>query len=349
VTLGVKQPGTDVKRVDLVRDKIVMQEERLQYSYEPCAEGIIGKFVLPSFYESGDGSSCEKDLREALKDLKKKGNIHGLIVDMRENSGGFLNQAVKLAGLFISSGVIVISKYSKGEMQYLRDIDGRVFYEGPLILLTSKASASAAEIVAQALQDYGLALIVGDERTYGKGSIQYQTVTDDDASTYFKVTVGKYYTVSGRSTQIEGVKADVHVPTEYAPYNIGEKYLMYPLKNDQVAPAYLDPLLDVDQRSRAWLQKNYLPNLQKKLSVWTQMLPVLKANSQYRIEHDKNFLLFLKLIRNEQPEPEPVEPSVIIQQLNFGQEDLQMTEAVNIIKDMILLQSYQGSPQILRK
>lgn len=335
VVLGVKHSDqkSPVDRVELVREKIVMQDERVQYTYEPFGEGIIGKIVLPSFYESGGNSSCEKDMREALKGLKKHGELLGLVIDMRDNSGGFLNQAVKLAGLFISSGVIVISKYSKGEMQYLRDVDGRIYYDGPLVLLTSKASASAAEIVTQALQDYGTAIIVGDERTYGKGTIQYQTVTDDQAENFFKVTVGRYYTVSGRSTQIEGVKADIVVPTEYAPYNIGERYLAYPLKNDQVPPAYVDPLTDVDPKNKLWFQKNYLPNLQKKLSIWTQLLPQLRANSSYRLSHNKNFAYFLKTIKQDGAE----DPSDSRLKENFGVEDLQMDEAVYIVKDMISL------------
>lgn len=340
VVLGVKHIDQNAKasiaKVELVREKIVMQDERLQYSSEPYGEGIIGKIVLPSFYESGGSSSCEKDMREAIKNLKKQGDLLGIVIDMRDNSGGFLNQAVKLAGLFISSGVIVISKYSKGELQYLRDVDGRIYFDGPLVLLTSKASASAAEIVTQALQDYGTAVIVGDVRTYGKGTIQYQTVTDTQAENFFKVTVGRYYTVSGRSTQIEGVKADIVVPTEYAPYDIGERYLAYPLKNDQVPPAYVDPLTDVDQKNKVWFQKNYLPNLQKKLSLWTQLMPQLQANSSYRLSHNKNFAYFLKSIKFEGAD-DTADTSDSKTKENFGNEDLQMAEAVNIVKDMIVL------------
>ncbi|HKY99804.1 MAG TPA: S41 family peptidase [Rhabdochlamydiaceae bacterium] len=327
----------NVYRVALKRERIVMQEDRVKFSSEPYADGIIGKLILPSFYESGASSSCETDLKEAIRSLKKQGKLYGLVLDMRENSGGFLNQAVKVSGLFISSGVIVISKYSQGEVQYLRDLDVRVYYNGPLIVLPSKASASAAEIVAQALQDYGTGLVAGDERTYGKGTIQYQTVTDDAATSYFKVTVGRYYTVSGRSTQIEGVQADIVVPTIYSAYNIGEKYLEYPLKSDRVPPAYVDPLNDLDQRNRQWFVQNYLPNIQKKLSLWTQMLPVLKSDSSYRLEHDKNYTLFLKTINPKESESsEDVKASA---RENWGVEDLQMGEAVNLLKDMIILQS----------
>lgn len=334
--LGLKRMAVDGTpvfiNVELQREKIVMQDERLQYTTEPFADGYIAKITLPSFYESGDDSSCEKDMREALRELKLKGKIYGIVLDMRENSGGFLNQAVKLAGLFITSGVVVVSKYAQGEVQYLRDIDGRRYYDGPMIILTSRASASAAEIVAQALQDYGVALVVGDERTYGKGTIQYQTVTDDEANAFFKVTVGRYYTVSGRSTQIEGVKADLVVPTFYSAFNIGERYLEYPLKSDRIPSAYNDPLLDVDPRNMRWFQRNYIPMLQKKVSVWNQMLPDLKGNSAYRLRNDKDYQIFLQtLYAQASRQYAPTFKN------NFGSDDLQMTEAVKILKDMILI------------
>lgn len=319
--------------ISLSREKIILQEERLQYSAEPCADGIIGKLILPSFYESPDGSSCEKDIREALRALKKQGKLVGVILDLRDNSGGFLNQAVKVAGLFISSGVVVISKYAQGETHYMRNLDIRSYYEGPLIVLTSKASASAAEIVAQALQDYGTALVVGDDRTYGKGTIQYQTVTDQQAACFFKVTVGRYYTVSGRSTQIDGVRSDIHVPTAYAPIPIGERFLEFPLKSDRVPSAYVDPLTDIDQKNHHWFQQNYLPNLQKKLSVWVQMLDYLKKNTEQRLSEDKDFKLFLKALE----EVKKGRTFSVTPYDNWGSEDLQLSEAVRIIKDMMCI------------
>ncbi len=332
---SARENESQLYRIDLKREKIVLQDDRVQYSFERFADGIIGKINLPSFYESGEGSSCEIEMREALRALKKQGNLIGLVLDMRENSGGFLNQAVKVAGLFVSSGVIVISKYAHGETQYLRDLDGRSYYNGPLVILTSKGSASAAEIVAQALQDYGTGIVIGDDRTYGKGTIQYQTVTDSGATSFFKVTVGRYYTVSGRSTQIEGVKADIVVPTVYSVLNIGERYLEFPLKNDRIPSAYTDPLTDVDPRNKPWFQKNYLPNLQKKLSMWTQMLPQLQGNSSYRLKQNKDYTLFLKIIEQDKGKLS----FTLTPQENWGVEDLQMMEAVNILKDMAIIKT----------
>ncbi|MES2200059.1 MAG: S41 family peptidase [Chlamydiota bacterium] len=340
----LKKEGETVS-VELIREKIVLDEERLHYSSIPYADGIIGVMHLPSFYENSDGISAEKDMKLALRELKKQGKLLGLIVDVRNNTGGFLSQAVKVASLFMSSGVVVISKYAKDQMQYLRDINGQIFYQGPLVFLTSKLSASATEIVTQALQDYGIALIVGDHRTYGKGSIQYQTVTEEKTSTYFKVTIGKYYTVSGRSTQIEGVKADVVIPTKYAPFNIGEKYLLYALKNDQVPSAFLDSCADIDERNLSWFYKNYIPNLQKKLSCWTGMLPILKKNSEYRLSHDKNFLAFLEVLQSKPSLAELQEGGV----LHFGSEDIQMSEVLNIVKDMTILQAEGKKNSSLRK
>ena len=326
VELGLKRfdgPTESFVRVDLKREKIILDDARVQFSTEPFGDGIIGKLMLPSFYESADAPSCEADIRDALRQMKKQGKVYGLVLDMRDNLGGFLSQAVKVSGVFMKSGVVVVSKYAQGEIQYLRNIDPRLYYDGPLVILTSKMSASAAEIVAQALQDYGIGIVVGDPRTYGKGSIQYQTITDPSASSFFKVTVGRYYTVSGRSTQVEGVQADVHVPTAYAPYHVGERYLEYALKNDQIPPAYVDSLSDVHGSTKLWFQRNYLPFLQKKESQWVQMVPILKKNSEYRIARNPNFQEFINHIDDDS--------------IDIGMNDLAMHEAVNIVKDMISL------------
>lgn len=338
VELGLKrmQSAQEARYfVELYKEKIVMEQDRLQYSFEPFGDGIIGKLILPSFYESKDSSSCEADIRAALRELKKQGKLLGLILDLRDNSGGFLNQAVKVAGLFISNGVVVVSKYAQEEIQYLRELDGKNYYDGPLVILTSKLSASAAEIVAQALQDYGVALVVGDERTYGKGTIQFQTVTRDKAPSFFKVTVGKYYTVSGASTQIEGVKANIVVPTRYFIYDVGERFLQYPLKSDRIPSVYADPLLDVSPQQINWFKKNYLPNLQQKVSIWNQMETLLTGNSDQRLHRDKNFTLFLE---SKKQEKEGKALSLTANH-NWGIEDLQMSEALNILKDMALLQN----------
>ena len=317
--------------VVLLRQKIIMDDERLTFSYERFADGIIGKIQFNSFYDNGEGITTEKDFREALRKLEEQGKILGLVIDLRQNPGGFLSQAVKVAGLFIPKGIVAIAKYSTGEIQYSRDLDGRLCFSGPVILMTSKASASAAEVVAQALQDYGVALVVGDQRTYGKGSMQFQNITDEKAPAYFKVTVGRYYTVSGRSTQIDGVQADIVVPSYYAPYPIGERFLTYPITRDDLGFSFIDPNNPVRKLSgidSEHLFSSYFPKQQLK---WKAMLAKLKANSQERMEHNLRYIDFINK-SNAYQEGKKVS-------IDAWKEDLQLSESLNILKDMILIDS----------
>ena len=326
-------------QVGLKKQPIVMNEERIQTSLEKFGDGYIGKISLYSFYESGDGISSERDIKEAIRQFRSQGELHGLVLDLRENSGGFLSQAAKVAGLFISNGVVVISKYGKGDVHYLRSISGKQFFNGPVIVLTSKMSASAAEIVAQALQDYGVGLVIGDERTFGKGSIQFQTVTDSNADIFFKITVGRYYTVSGRSTQIDGVIADIVVPTKYAPYNIGERFLEYPLSPDTVDAAYVDPLTDLDDKTQKIFEKRYLPFLQRVVPYWKKILPQLKKNSAVRLSKNPDFQAFLRRIDKIKSRQNELPANTIDEQVRVGAEDLQMNEAVHVLKDMLIIEA----------
>ncbi|MCB1181298.1 MAG: PDZ domain-containing protein [Chlamydiia bacterium] len=319
----------DFIRVQLVRSMIILNDKRCDYEAVPFGDGVIGKVTLYSFYEGDDGIGSERDLREAISELQKQGPLYGLVLDMRDNTGGFLSQAVKVSGLFITSGVVVISKYSDGTVKYYRAVDGSLAYDGPLVVLVSKGSASATEIVAGTLQDYGVAVIVGDENTYGKGTIQHQTVTGVRSNSFFKVTIGRYYTVSGKSTQIEGVKADIIVPTLLKNEKMGEAYLDYPLPADNVEPAFDDHLMDVDQYAQKWFKKYYLSTIQKPTFYWRERLALLQSNSQKRLEKNKNYQVFLQVI-----EPNHV---FSLEEDNFGQNDLQMEEAINIVSDMILL------------
>lgn len=310
--------------VVLKRDEITLQEDRVDTSYQKINNGIIGVITLHSFYQGANGVTSEQDTRIALEQLKSHGNLLGLILDLRENSGGFLGQAVKVAGLFITNGVIVISKYFNGEEHFYRDLDGKTFFDGPLIVLTSRATASAAEIVAQALQDYGVALIVGDEQTYGKGTIQNQTVTDNKSSSFFKVTVGRYYTVSGKTPQIEGVKADIVVPGIFNFEHIGERYLASTVPADFIPEDYNDNLGDVTDDSKPWFLHYYLPTLQHKKTQWSGMLPSLKKNSAKRLASNKAYQAFLHRLQGDTAAGEGDE-----------YRDLQLLEGVNILKEMI--------------
>lgn len=356
IRLGLlRKDGTEQTvffRVTLERKPIEMEGDRITVSYEKNGSGIVGTIVLRSFYES-ELVSAEKDIKKAIRELEKKGDLQGLVLDLRDNPGGFLSQAVKVSGLFIKSGVVVIAKYANNEMHYLRTLDAKTAYNGPLVVLTSKLSASAAEITAQALQDYGVAVVVGDKRTFGKGSIQYQTVTDTGAEFYYKVTVGKYYTASGRTTQLEGVKSDIVVPSQYSPYLIGEKYLEYPLTNDRVQPALKDSLSDLDPKAKKVFEKYYLPHVQRVVGLWNRMLPELKKNSQERIQNSRAFQVYLQNLKLIQAKVQGADVEIDFDQAQISEQDLQMKEAVNIVKDMIRLEakikSDRGIAKSLRK
>lgn len=329
-----------ILNVDLKRETIAINEDRVEVTSEKFGNGIIGRITLHSFYQNDKGITSEKDVENAIAELKAQGNLRGLILDLRENSGGFLSQAVKVAGLFITNGIVVISKYSNGDEKIYRDMDSKVDYNGPLVVLTSRATASAAEIVAQALQDYGVAMVVGDEQTYGKGTIQSQTVTDNKGGSFFKVTVGKYYTVSGKTPQINGVKADIVVPGPYSNVHLGEEYLDHTLTNkDEITPAFADPLKDIDPSLRPWYLRYYMPTLQKKSQTWREELAQLQKNSKQRLTSNKNYQAFLNLINHKSAEPlkqemsEQEEPG----RKDFGSNDLQLAETYNIIKDMVYL------------
>lgn len=326
--LGIRRKE-QFSRVELTREHMTLDEKRVDISSEPFGDGVIGKITLYSFYEGDDGISSEKDLRKAIDQLREKGPLYGLVLDMRDNSGGFLSQSVRVSGLFISGGVVVISKYSDGSMKYYRAVDGRRFYDGPLVVLVSKGSASATEIVAQTLQDYGVGVVVGDDQTYGKGTIQHQTVTSEKSNSFFKVTIGRYYTVSGKSTQIDGVKSDIVVPTSLNGEKVGEGYLDFPLPSDRVTPAFVDSLADLDPYAKKWFYKYYLPVVQQKVSNWTALLSKLRENSRLRLNENKNYQVFLKKMKKEKLE----------ERENFGSNDLQMEESVNIIRDMIFMKA----------
>jgi carboxyl-terminal processing protease len=341
IVLGLERQNGEQKsfvNVVLTRGKVKLNDERVDVSYEAFGDGIIGTIRLFSFYEGEDGVSSERDVRKAIEDLRKVGNLKGLILDLRENTGGFLQQAVRVAGLFITNGVVVVSKYSKGQKHFYRDVDGYSYYDGPMVVLTSKMSASAAEIVAQSLQDYGVALVVGDKKTYGKGSIQHQTITSGVAPSFFKVTVGRYYTVSGRSTQVDGVKADIVVSGIFHDLPIGEEHLDHPLQGGKIADAYSDDLNDIDPIVRHWFKKYYSPTLQKQEKEWRDLLPILSKNSQLRQKKNKLYQKFLEDVSLKDKDKVLVEQGLRKSEKRTYH-DYQLQEAIKVVKDMVYLES----------
>lgn len=320
--------------ITIVRGEVVLKETRFETSYEPYGDGVIAYLRLFSFYQDPENSSS-LDLAKEIERLKADHTIKGIILDLRDNSGGLLSQAVGVTGLFITKGVVVGIKDNTGSVQYLRDLDGKMMWDGPLVVLVNRASASASEIVAQTLQDYGRAIIVGDDHTYGKGSFQTFTLNVGTEGTVnpegeYKVTRGRYYTVSGKTPQLTGVISDIILPGPLSEIDIGEQYAKYPLENDSIKPNFDDDLSDIPFTQRQKINLLYKYDLQKKLDTYIPYMETLKTNSSHRIENNKNYQALLKEIKKENLlEDESKE--------QFGQNDLQLTEAYNIMKDLILL------------
>ncbi len=240
------------KNVELVRDEIKLkdQEARADIIIRKDENGDpikLGWLTLPSFYADMDKhqKSTTRDVLALLKRLKKE-NIAGLVIDLRRNGGGSLEEALSLTGLFLKSGPIVQTKDYNGSIRVSANPDPGIAYSGPMVVLTSRHSASASEIFAAALQDYGRAVIVGDKNTFGKGTVQtilpigrfaslLGSHSDEDGA--LKLTIQKFYRVAGGSTQLHGVTSDIVLPSLSDLPEFGEGALKNALPYDEVTKA----------------------------------------------------------------------------------------------------------------
>ncbi|MBM3207711.1 MAG: S41 family peptidase [Chlamydiae bacterium] len=320
--------------IDIVRGEVVLKESRIESSSVPFGDGVIGIFHLFSFYQDNKSSSAS-DIAQAINQLKAQKNIKGVILDLRNNAGGLLDQAVAVTGLFIDKGVVVSIKDNTGQVRHLRNIENRKVWDGPLFVLTNRASASASEIVAQTLQDYGRAIVIGDDQTFGKGTFQTFTLESShfgkvNPKGEYKVTRGRYYTVSGKSPQLTGVKADIKVPGIFSYIDLGEKFSKYPLEPDTIEATFEDNLLDVPSVHRRHIASIYKKSTMQTISsTYSPYLQILTENSKKRIELSKNYQVFLKEIEKKDNFGEESE--------QFGNDDLQLDETVNVMKDLIYL------------
>ena len=336
VSLTILRPLTESEEkldITIIRGEVVIKEARIESKVIPFGDGVIAHIALHSFYQDPLHSSAS-DLFEEIRKIQNEHILRGILLDLRLNAGGVLPQAVAVTGLFITKGIVCSIKDNNGSIEHLRDIDSRTAFDGPLIVLTSKASASASEIVAQTLQDYGRAIVVGDEHTYGKGTFQTFTLDSDhngrvNPKGEFKVTRGKYYTVSGKSPQLIGVVPDIIVPGFYSEAEIGERHAKNPLENDSISENFNDDLSDVPPLQRDQISWLYRFNLQPKIKTYTRHLPLLRNNSKTRIEHETFYQNFLSHLKGEEIKIEQIEL--------YAKFDPQLHETFNIMKDLILL------------
>jgi carboxyl-terminal processing protease len=250
VRLTVKKPDGAIVIISLIRDIVILEDTYaksaiLQIDGSGKRYGYIN---LPGFYANfndRNGRGSAHDVSIEIEKLKKE-EVDGIILDLRNNGGGSLQDAIEMSGLFIKNGPIVQVKSREDEPYILSDRDSRIQYDGNLIVMVNTLSASASEILAAAMQDYQRAVIVGAPSTYGKGTVQRFIELDDVVSNSYsqlkpfgalKVTIQKFYRINGGATQLRGVIPDVILPDLYGSIELGEKELDNAMKWDEISPA----------------------------------------------------------------------------------------------------------------
>lgn len=244
VRLTVKKPDGVIKVISIIRETVVIEESYARSGIVEIDGRKFGVINLPSFYadfnEKGRGRHSSEDVEIEVKKLKAEG-VQGIILDLRNNGGGSLADAIDMGGLFINQGPIVQVRDPDGRVRQGGDPNPGITYDGPLVVLTNTYSASASEILAAALQDYKRAVIVGSKSTFGKGTVQTFLPIGGGKSTEFpngfgqiKVTVQKFYRINGGTTQLRGVIPDVILPDLYDQIEQGEKEMRFHMQYDKI-------------------------------------------------------------------------------------------------------------------
>ena len=279
--------GATVRKIDLVRDEVKLEERAAKGVVKELKDAKgklhrLGVITVPDFYADMHASGRDSETsRSVTRDVRKiingfvTSHVEGVVLDLRSNGGGSLPEAIDMASLFVKSGPIVQVK-SQGGVQVLTGDDPEVTYGGPLVVLVNRLSASASEIVAGALQDYGRAVVIGDTKTHGKGTVQSLVALSRFRQELgsLKVTTASFYRINGSSTQLEGVRPDIVVPSMLDYVEIGEEYLPNALPWSLVDSAYYKPDTNL-----------------------TAMLPELKKHSQERLEADKCYRHYRELLQ----------------------------------------------------
>jgi len=278
--------GSTVAKIDLIRDEVKLEEQAAKSEVRDIkgSDGVVrtlGVITLPEFYADMKGEatkgdqarSCARDVKRIIGELKEKG-VQGIVLDLRNNGGGSLSEAVEMTGEFIDSGPVVQVKDQK-RLHILSDPNPEISYEGPLVVLVNRMSASASEILAAALQDYGRAVIVGDTKTHGKGTVQTLTNLSnaDPALGSLKITTASFFRIAGGSTQLNGVTPDIVISSALDEMELGEEFLPHALKWSTVYPAFYEPQTAVKD-----------------------LVPTLTSESKARREQDPRFATYSKVL-----------------------------------------------------
>lgn len=373
VTLTVKKKDGSIKDITIVRDVVITEEG---FAKSLILDGKkeqerIGYIYLPRFYadfNDRNGRFCSTDVAAEVEKLKAE-NVDGIILDLRNNGGGSLRDVVKMSGLFIEEGPIVQVKSREREPEVLMDVDERVQYNGPLLVMVNSLSASASEILAAALQDYGRAVVVGSP-TFGKGTVQRFFDLDRAIRGHsevkplgeVKLTTQKFYRVNGGSTQLKGVTPDIILPDNYHYIEIGEKEHDYPMAWSEIDDVeYSQKVVELKglnnwkKASEARIAKN--PTFQKVLENAKRLKEQREATAHslnletYRAEENQEAAaakqyedLFENVVNPKVNNLEVDMPSIHADEskearnndwIDSVQKDIYITECLNIMNDMI--------------
>lgn len=276
VRLTVKKADNSIVVIPIIRDIVILEET---YARSAVLENKnkIGYIHLPIFYTPNrpGGRSSGDDVKKELVKLKNE-DIKGLILDLRDNGGGSLQDVVDMVGLFIEKGPVVQVKSKAGTPTLLDDTDNSVVYDGPLVVMVNNNSASASEILAAAIQDYKRGVIVGTNGTFGKGTVQRFFNLDEFVNPSLpnvkplgsiKITMQKFYRVNGGATQLKGVTPDITLPDAFTYVETGEKDQDYPMAWDVIPPVKINPwnkplnIEKLKKESKARVQNNTSFNL----------------------------------------------------------------------------------------
>ncbi len=333
--------------IAIVRDKVKLEDQSAKadtlHIIHEGEKRLFGVITVPVFYSDyearrrgeRDYKSTSRDVRKLLEELKAEG-VEGVIIDLRRNGGGFLNEAVDLTGLFIDEGPVVQVRSSSGRVSIERDNDPGITYDGPLLVLIDRLSASASEIFAAAIQDYKRGLVVGSQ-SFGKGTVQnavglnrYLRLPSQKLG-QLKLTVAKFYRINGGSTQHVGVVPDISFPSRFNFAQIGESARENALLWDQIAPVKYQEVSRLER---------FLPELKKRHDLRAAVDPVYRKTVEEYKEikaHSNDSRLTLneeqrraeRAKRNDSDEDDPEEEK--------EEKDAFLLESAHILGDLIAL------------
>lgn len=299
VVLTIKKEDGTFKVVTLVRDEIVQDETFARSAIVKNGNSKIGYIFLPEFYadfENANGNRSYIDVQKEVIKLKEQ-QVDGIVIDLRNNGGGSLYDVVQMAGLFIEDGPIVQVKAREDKPTVLRDKDKSVLYSGPLAVMVNEFSASASEIFAAAIQDYGRGVVIGSTSTYGKGTVQRNigldpetgfSMSNSDLGTV-KLTLQKFYRINGGSTQLRGVTSDIVLPDQLEHLKVREKDNPDALPWDEINKSPYSAwnagydLKTIQQLSNRRLENDPSFKLIKENTEWLAQ----QNNKQYSLQLDK--------------------------------------------------------------